>query len=70
MRFKKIAKIVVLGLTLALLLHIVAPVSLRAQQRSCGAALDACLQVAAVVGFIYTVFCFEGYLFCKKYLER
>ena len=70
MKFKHIARPAALVLLVLLLLHIGAPLGLRAEQRSCEAAFNACSQIAAVVGFIYTVFCLEGYLFCKKYLER
>jgi hypothetical protein len=70
MRTKTGFKLMAGAVVILLLLGLATPPGLQAQQRTCEQALERCLQVAAAVGgFVYQLFCAEGYLFCKKYVK-
>ncbi len=53
-----------------LVLDLAAPLGYGQELKSCKEGLDDCLRVAAVLGAFYYIYCFEGYAFCKKYIEK
>lgn len=70
MKLKRLARPAAVALLVLLLLQIGAPLSLRAEMKSCEAAFLACSAYAGFLGPAYALFCLEGYIFCKRYLER
>jgi len=59
-----------LALTVIALLLSAAPLPVQGAAKTCEDSLNKCLFVASIVGSpVYDLFCFEGYVFCKKYLE-
>lgn len=68
---KKIIKTIVLALVFVILVHAAAPLARAAEMtRSCEGALNRCMIVAAFLpGSFYVLYCIDGYIFCKKYLE-
>jgi len=67
---KKIIRTIVLALVFVILVHAAAPLVRAAEMRSCEAALNRCMIVAAFLpGTFYALYCIDGYIFCKKYLE-
>ena len=70
MKPKKIIRTIVLALVFVILVHAAAPLARAAEMRSCAGALNRCLIVAAFLpGSFYVLYCIDGYIFCKKYLE-
>lgn len=66
---KKIAGLV-LALAVLVLITSVVPLPVQGADRTCENSLNKCLFVASLIGSpIYNLFCFEGYVFCKKYVE-
>jgi hypothetical protein len=70
MKFTRLFRPAAAVLLVLLVLHVAAPVCLKAEMRSCGAAFSACCDVAAALGMVYYLFCVEGYIFCKRFLEK
>jgi len=66
---KNVAGLVLALAVIALLLSAV-PLPVQGAGKTCDDSLNKCLFVASLIGSpIYDLFCFEGYVFCKKYLE-
>lgn len=70
MRSRIIVRSVVLIIAAAVLLGGVGVAGLRAQVRSCSAAYEMCNQVAAITSPLMYLSCFEGYVFCKRFIEK
>ena len=66
---KKIAGLV-LALAVLVLISSAVPLPVQKAARTCEDSLNKCLFVASLLGSpVYDLFCFEGYVFCKKYVE-
>jgi hypothetical protein len=70
MKGKKNIAGLALALSILVLITSVAPLPAQGAVKTCEDSLNKCLFVASLIGSpIYNFFCFEGYVFCKKYVE-
>lgn len=70
MKHKKNVAGLMLALAVLALLSSAVPLPVQGAAKTCENSLNKCLFVASILGSpIYDLFCFEGYLFCKKYVE-
>ncbi len=70
MKLKGIVRTAGIVLLVALAVHVAAPAGTAEDLRTCAEAFQACCRVAAVVGAIYYIYCLEGYVFCKRFIEK
>ncbi len=70
MKLKGIIRTAGIVLLAALAVHLAAPAGNAEDLKSCAEAFQACCRVAAVVGPIYYLYCLEGYVFCKRFIEK